>query len=78
MHCRLTNTHFLHAGSIPAVSTKIIKPPFGAVLLFLWAAGIEPERGREKWRFPVEENNEYPSVRNRGFLKSPTHGGRVR
>jgi hypothetical protein len=41
-------------------------------------ARIEPERGRENRRFPVEENNEYSSVRNRGFLKSPTQGGRVR
>lgn len=29
--------------------------------------GIEPERGRENRRFPVEENNEYWSVRNRGL-----------
>ena len=33
-----------------------------AVLLLLWAAGIEQERGRENRRFPVEEGLGEPWV----------------
>ncbi len=32
------------------------------------------ERGRENSSFPVEENSDSSSVRNRGFLRSSLHG----